>query len=260
MKNFQGYVDPGYLQKVAQIVSNYKTDSYRLMEIKHGHSVLDVGCGPGTDAVNLAKLVGSSGKVFGIDSDPEMIALAHTSLLNNEYGERISYKVADAKELPFPENRFDASRCERVFQHLDQPEAALAEMIRVTKSKGKIVVLDTDWSTLSIDTCEKDIENRLNRFRLASFIKNGYSGRELFRFFVSHEMQDVSIRICPVFQTSYAVTRQGALLDKLEQRALELNIISTDELQRWHEDLENKEKRGTFFSCLNQIIVSASKP
>ena len=59
---------------------------------------------------------------------------------------------ANATELPFPDASFDASRSERMFQHLKDPDAVFGEMVRVTKPGGRIVVLDPDWGTASIDT------------------------------------------------------------------------------------------------------------
>ena len=44
------------------------------MHLQPGHAVLDVGCGPGTDTIVLAGLVGPTGRVVGVDSDAAMIA------------------------------------------------------------------------------------------------------------------------------------------------------------------------------------------
>ncbi|HSG44070.1 MAG TPA: methyltransferase domain-containing protein, partial [Anaerolineales bacterium] len=71
-----GYVDPKYLQQLGEYVRPLKEHSYSLMNIQQGHKILDVGCGPATDTINFAKMVGERGQVIGIDYDPEMIQQA----------------------------------------------------------------------------------------------------------------------------------------------------------------------------------------
>jgi SAM-dependent methyltransferase len=61
---------------VAAGVAELKQRTYALMRIELGHRVLDVGCGPGTDTIPLARLVGERGQVVGIDHDEAMIAEA----------------------------------------------------------------------------------------------------------------------------------------------------------------------------------------
>src|ERR1041384_4905218 len=79
-------------------------------EIAPGNSVLDVATGPGEPALRIAKLVGSSGEVVGIDSVAGMIDASRRT------AEQLSlhnakFEVAGADSLPFPGNRFDAVVC-----------------------------------------------------------------------------------------------------------------------------------------------------
>ncbi len=76
-KDYSGYVDSSYLDRHAQLLSAAKRRSYELMSVQAGQRVLDVGCGPGTDTLPLADVVGDSGQVYGVDFDPEMIEEAN---------------------------------------------------------------------------------------------------------------------------------------------------------------------------------------
>jgi len=71
-------------------------------------------------------------------------------------------------------------------------------MTRVTKSGGWVVVLDTDWGSLSTDSDDTDIERRLARFLAESFMPNGYSGRKLYRLFKQQNLADISFEVFPV--------------------------------------------------------------
>ena len=98
--------------------------------------VLDVGCGTGHDLVEL----GPAG--LGIDRSDAMIRRA------TDRGCRAL--VGDALQLPFAASTFGSVRADRVLQHLPEPLAALGEMIRVTRSNGRVIVADPDQESLVI--------------------------------------------------------------------------------------------------------------
>jgi len=247
MSHPKGSVDSEYLQLVAGIVTQHKQRTYALMRIEIGHKVLDVGCGPGTDTIPLAQLVGAAGQVVGADHDVAMIAEADQRSEEAGVSAWVKHRHADAVSLPFESGYFDSSRSERLFQHLSSPERALSEMVRVTKSGGWIVVLDTDWSTMSVDTAEVEIEQRLKRFWTEQSLHNGFAGRQLYRPLKQQRLKDVSVEMCPICVTDYGVHRRGASLDKVERDALPAGIVTGDELQRWHASLEQADAEGVYF-------------
>ncbi len=74
MPRSAGYVDIQALERLAERLRPLKRRTYDLMRVSPGDRVLDVGCGPGLDTVELAALVGPEGGVVGVDLDEEMIA------------------------------------------------------------------------------------------------------------------------------------------------------------------------------------------
>lgn len=103
---------------------------------KKGSKVLDVATGTGGQAFAFAK---TGHDVVGVDLSEDMLKVAKR---NNRYG--VKFEVADATRLPFGRNSFDVS-CVSFALH-DMPpsvrEGVLKEMVRVTKPKGTIVVVD----------------------------------------------------------------------------------------------------------------------
>lgn len=249
-----------YLALIASIIKAHKERTYQLMYIKPGDKVLDVGCGPGIDTLPMASLVGESGEVHGIDGSQEHIELAQAQAQEAGVDAWTKHRIADAAALPFPDNYFDAARSDRVFQHLSNPGKTLSEMIRVTKSGGRILVMDVDWSTLSIDTTETDVEHRLRKFMCDRCVKNGYMGRRLYGMFREYDLKEIWVELAPTYTTNYLVARHGAVYDEVEQGALKEGIITAEELQRWRQALEDADARGAFFGSTTQMIVVGIKP
>ena len=260
MLHRKGYVDSDYLQLIARMVERYKQRTYTLMHIEPGHKVLDFGCGPGTDTIHLAPLVGATGQVVGVDHDQAMIGEADLRAEKTDVSTWVKHRRADATSLPFESGYFDSARSERLFQHLPDPEPAVSEMVRVTKSEGWIVVLDTDHSTLSIDTNEVGTEQLLKRYKTEKSLYNGFSGRQLYRLLKQQHLEDISVEMCPIHVTDYAVFRQGALLGEIERNALDAGIVTEDELHCWQTSLEQAAAEGVFFSSVNQVLVAGRKP
>ncbi len=256
----KGYFDTEYLRVVAEIAEEYKRRTYSLMKIEKGHKVLDAGCGPGTDTIALGSLVGPSGEVYGVDFDPAMIAEANRRAATAGVAHWVHHQDADATAMPFESGYFDSCRSERLFQHLLNPRGALAEMTRVTKKGGWIVVLDTDWGSCGIDTDEVELERRLMTFYATETYHNGYSGRRLSRFFKEHDLADISVEVIPYVCTNYQLARYLFAFDSHEAQALAEKIVTEEELRRWHESLQRDEENGTFFSCTNIAMAAGRKP
>jgi ubiquinone/menaquinone biosynthesis C-methylase UbiE len=255
----QAHKTQEYLRLVAEMVAKHKRRTYELMQLQSGHTVLDVGCGPGTDTIELGRLVGSAGQVIGVDHAQNQVDVADEKTQEAGVAAWVMHRVADATALPFEPNTFDSSRSERVFQHLRQPQLALAEMIRVTKPQGWIVVLDTDWSTLSTDTPEIDIEQRINRFHVERGFASGFVGRQLYRMARQQGLMNIHIEMAPTFVTNCAIGRRGAMLDETEQAALEAGVITQEELERWRRSLEEADERSEYFASINQVMLAGQK-
>jgi len=97
-----------------------------------GQCWLDAGCGTGTLARWLAERQGCS--VIGVDASPEMIAQCDP-IPGVEFG-----VIKDICELGFAGGKFDGILCSSVLEYLDSPETALAELRRVVRDDGLLLV------------------------------------------------------------------------------------------------------------------------
>jgi len=248
-----GYVDPQYLQAVASLWEQQKRRSYELLRLQPGNRVLDLGCGPATDTIDLADLVGPTGAVIGVDDDPALIAEANRTAVGACVDGWTTHIQADALSLPFDAAAFDRVRAERIFQHLPRPEAAFAELVRVSCSGGWIGVLEPDWGTLSFDCMQVELERRYVRFFIEGFLRNGYAGRRLYRLFASHELSDIVIEIYPVYFTSYAFTQYALLADRVEAAAVAAGALTQEEVGLLRQEWQEADAEGHFFASMHGI-------
>ena len=100
--------------------------------------ILDVGCGTGIVSRMVSPMVGSSGRVVGLDIDQEMLAVAR-SLVPADGGQ-IEWREGDVVEIPFQDEEFDLVLCQAALQFFPDKRAALLEIRRVLAPSGRVVV------------------------------------------------------------------------------------------------------------------------
>lgn len=115
-----------------------------------GERVLDIGCGPGLLAGELATAVVPGGAVSGIDVSEDMLALAreHAARAALESWAPVDFRVGEAGTLPFPDSSFEVVVVTQVYEYVAEIDRALAEARRVLVPGGRLVILDTDWDSL----------------------------------------------------------------------------------------------------------------
>lgn len=257
--DYSGYVDPDYLDTASQLLSPAKRRTYELMALQEGHRVLDLGCGPGSDTIALAGLVGETGHVHGVDFDSEMVAEANERAHAAGVAAHVVHQQADAVSLPFDDDFFDSCRSERVFQHLPDPAAALAEMIRVTRPGGRIVVLDSDYGSASIATEFPEIERRLVEHYCA-VMNSPFVPRLVYRMFKGAHLDDVSVEAAPFIIDDVSLFSKMFLLDRALGEAEEAGRLTADEIRQFRDDLDRSAEVGGFLASVGQLLVSGRKP
>ena len=109
--------------------------------IDPGMAVIDIGCGAGVDTLFAALMVGPGGRVVGIDMTPEMIERANKNL-NQMKLPNVSFYQASAEQLDFPPEGFDVAISNGVLNLVVNKERALAEIYKVLKPGGRLIVAD----------------------------------------------------------------------------------------------------------------------
>jgi ubiquinone/menaquinone biosynthesis C-methylase UbiE len=118
----------------------------QLMELCHvgaGQYILDVGCGAGVTPCFIAKRYGC--RVVGVDISEGMIARSRERAKREGVADRVEFRVADAQDLPFEDDLFDAVITESVTAFPEDKQRAVCEYARVTKPGGYVGLNESTW-------------------------------------------------------------------------------------------------------------------
>ncbi len=182
------------------LLEGLRQRSVAAMALQAGQRALDVGSGTGVGTLALADVVGASGLVRGVDYDVTMIIEAERRAVLDGVDAWVSFHQVNAAALPWSDGYFDASRSDRVLQHMLDPTRAFEELVRVTRNGGRVVVIDGDWATLTIDSGDPESDDRLAYFQETLRASSARSGQCLLQLFQQQGMQEVRVDVYPVFE------------------------------------------------------------
>jgi SAM-dependent methyltransferase len=112
-----------------------------------GAEVLDVGCGPGTITIDIARRV-APGRVVGLDAAADAVAAAQEAAAEAGVA-NLTLAVGDVYALEHADDAFDVVHAHQVLQHLADPVAALREMRRVCRPGGVVAARDSIYRAMS---------------------------------------------------------------------------------------------------------------
>ncbi|HKV05783.1 MAG TPA: class I SAM-dependent methyltransferase [Candidatus Acidoferrales bacterium] len=125
------------------IDATFVEHALRLLAGRERGRALDIGTGPGQIVLKLARRL-TLWKFVGVDRSPGMIARAKADLASavGVFAGRVDFQVADGNRLDLPERSFDFVMCNSVLHHLANPQNLLAEMARLVRPAGAILLRD----------------------------------------------------------------------------------------------------------------------
>lgn len=120
---------------VPAIFSEWAPHTIEAARVAAGDEILDVACGTGVVARRAAGIVGAEGSVVGVDLNQAMLTVAARVQPD------VEWVLGSVDELPFADDRFDASLCQMAFMFFPDRRRAFEEMARVTRPGGRLAVV-----------------------------------------------------------------------------------------------------------------------
>jgi ubiquinone/menaquinone biosynthesis C-methylase UbiE len=244
-----------YLENAKKYTASVSKASYELLEIGQEQVVLEFGCGGGYDVFEMAKLVGESGKVYGVDIDKESVdyAASLTKNSNTFFSQNTTEKIA------FENNFFDRIRLERVVQHIANADNTISDLVRVLKKDGKIGVVETDWSSLCFFSEQKEIEDKIVKFITQVVSTNALIARKVGKIFVEHGLHNISNVVSPCFVNDYPTADAFIKLSETIDRAMKMGYLTEKDVKDWNEEVLFRQTNKLFVMQINFIIVVGNK-
>ncbi|EWC62353.1 SAM-dependent methyltransferase [Actinokineospora spheciospongiae] len=220
-----------------------------------GSTVLDVGCGTGDDARELAEHVGPTGGVLGTDLSEAMVTEARTRSAGSPLPVR--FETADMCALPYDDGAFDGVRAKLVRQHCPNLDAADDELVRVIRPGGRLAVFDYDFETLAVDHPDRAATREL----VACWVdghRSGWNGRQLERRFLDRGLREVTVTPHTV-RLPFGFFR-ASLEGKLAQAQASGQLsLSAEDLQSWWKPLFAAQENERFFASLTGFVLGATR-
>ena len=117
------------------------TSAWLLEQLRPGHRVLDMGCGPGSITLGLAQAVGPEGQALGVDMEENQVSTAR-ELADGLGVVNAAFITGDVTAMDLPEAEFDAVHIHRVLTHVPDTTAVLAQAMRALRPGGVIFCRD----------------------------------------------------------------------------------------------------------------------
>jgi SAM-dependent methyltransferase len=235
-------------------IQRVRDTAWQALRPAPGQRLLDAGCGAGDVARELATAVAPGGEVVALDYSSATLAAAR----ERHTGGDIRYVAGDVSALDFDDGSFDGVWCERVLQHVADADTAIGELVRVTRTGGRVCLLDTDWASLAFDgvdgalagTVIGHMHGRLTPRQLDM-------GRTLRRRLVDRGLEDV--RATPVTCFFGDPESAAVVLPMVNRQVPEEAWMTPPGLRdEWFAQVGTAGERGDFLAVLTIWVVSGT--
>lgn len=225
-----------------------------LLAAQPGERIVDVGCGPGLLAEDLAAAVGAAGDVLAVDVSQSMVAMASRRCA--ALGQ-VRTAQAHANALPAPEGAFDAVVCTQVLEYVPDAAGALREFARVLRPGGRLLLMDTDW-----ESCVWHSGDALRMRRIIdawdSHCAHPHLPGRLVPMLADAGFTDARVSIhALVTHTHFAGTFCEGMIDSLSRHAVRKAGVDAETVAQWREDLLRIDADGRTFFSLNRHLFIA---
>jgi ubiquinone/menaquinone biosynthesis C-methylase UbiE len=187
-------------ERFARYDAMFKLDDARAdkllapLALAPGQTALDLGCGPGYVAAQIARLVGPNGRVHALDVNADFVARARAVAAEAGVEKRVEVQHLTGERFPLSDASCDRALAKNVLEYVPSVEATLRELYRVLKPGGTLTAMDSDWAFVLIEPLTPDEVRELFSAAAPAF-REPYIGRKLRAAFRRAGFRDVQVDV-----------------------------------------------------------------
>lgn len=226
--------------------------------VRPGECGLEVGCGPGLLACELARELGPAGRLVALDASADMLETARARAAGARLADRIEFRRGDAVALDSSAASFDFVVGVQVYLYVKEIARALAEVARVLRPGGRCVIVDTDWDSCVWLTSDRDLGRRVLEARAAEFAQP-HLPPHLPRLLREAGLTLTHAAAIPILNLRYdPASFSGSLIRRIEKVVVRRGVAPA-EAGAWAADLEGRTGDGDYFFSVNRFLFAATR-
>ncbi|MFV1878640.1 methyltransferase domain-containing protein [Nioella sp.] len=219
-------------------------------------TIIDIGCGNGLLTAELARAVGPTGRIIGIDPSKDMLKAGQDRCLGHD---NVEFAEGLANDLPVSDRAADRAVSVQVFEYIDDVDSAQEDAMRCLKPGGRLVISDVHFGSF---IWHSDNPERISKV-VASWDKHFVSGTLPERLpgilkAKGHKVDAVT----PFTMTDHELEPDGiviVMMHLMKQTAISNSHIEEVEAQAWFNEQQTLSDEGRFFLSITQFVVVARK-
>ncbi|HSH41309.1 MAG TPA: methyltransferase domain-containing protein [Arenicellales bacterium] len=220
------------------------------MNIDAAGRVVDLGCGTGVAAREIAGRDAFSGTVLGIDLSSHLVEMARRLGEQENKGQRLDFQAGDTRKLSLPGSGFDAVIAHTLISHVDDPVAVLKEAARLVKPGGLIGIFDGDYASLTFSHEDPDESRRYDEAIQRALITQPRVMRLMPRL-----LREAGLELVTSF--SYVLAEAGRAefwvpaVESFRKLIPAAGVMTPEEINSWVDARLRESEENIFFGASN---------
>jgi SAM-dependent methyltransferase len=230
----RGEAEEARLRRQISLLAPDSDAQFERIGVKPGERVLDIGCGPGGVLGLLAKRVGASGSVLGIDRSPHFVELARRYVEDLALSQ-VEVQEGDADDTKLPRRSFDGAHMRLVLVNVPEPERIAQEMVSLVRPGGWVASFEADLIDYFFDPPLPESDRLLDAYTAysAAHKVDLFIGRRLHRLFRAAGVADIQVdAVVHVYPLGHdrRPTRLG-FINNVREQMIDAGFIARAELE-----------------------------